>query len=248
MNYDDLKKFWSRLPAGENVHPDDRAVLASRPHQLQTEVVPGPWYFNLDNARLFILMANPGRVDGRDLDEFYGHGQPLDTLWRRKLAGENIEREMLEVNARHQLAGHRWFLERLRGTIEGHSAILDTVCVLNLVPYRSTGVPDYRSVVKHLPSVEVVKTLVHQEILPRARAGQVMLVAARDVENWGLKGEPETDTVCIGGVARGGHLTPNSKHGPAIRAFLSRHRSAQKSPPTTSGVVAPRLSPPGGHP
>jgi len=215
----DLLAFWKRLPADANIHPSDAPLLASRRHRLLTDYVPGPWYGAIRRARVFILTLNPGFVPGVD-DVHYRDAEFAD-LMRRRARGYDVERNLYICNERLRTKGHDWFNARLRGVAT--AADLSTkFCVLNLVAYRSREFKD-RALIDILPSCRLVRDVVRDDILVRARAGKAMLVATRSLRGWGLDGERQTETVRLfrGGETRGAYMSLNTTHGQAIINFLA---------------------------
>ena len=107
-------------------------------------------------------------------------------------------------------------------------AIEKDLCVLNLVAYKNTTFGDHK-LIKILPSSALIRQVVTDELAPRARGGELMLVVVRQARKWGFSVEDQSDTLRVldpKSEARGGHLTENTQHGLLLRAFMARPRGA----------------------
>lgn len=217
----DLIDFWRRLPARGFVHPDDKDVLASRPHGLKTDHLPVPWWGALKTARAFLLFLNPGFNPETDLES--AKDSVMMSLRRRRLAGDNVEREIIERHKDQGSAFEGWFKNKLRGVC-GPEAMERDLCVLNIVAYKSGTFSDHK-MIKELPSSTFIRQVVTDELAPRARAGDLMLVVVRQARRWGFSVKDQSATLRVldpKSEARGGYLTENTEHGRQLRAFLAR--------------------------
>ena len=216
----DLLYFWRRLSDDRFIHPDDEDALHRGDHNLKTDHVPGPWWGSLKTARAFLLFLNPGYNPDTDLESANDH--VMASLRRRRLDGENVEREVI---AHHRLRGSKfeaWFDQKLRGVCAA-DAITNDVCVLNLVAYKSSVFRDQR-LIERLPSSRFIRQVVQEEIAPRARAGEMFLGVVRQARGWGFSVTEQSDTLRVldpKSEARGGFLTENTVHGLLLRRFLA---------------------------
>lgn len=203
---------------------------------LHFDLLPVPFVGNLETASVFLLMLNPG----------FG---PHDYFGEYEVPGF---REAL-LNNLHQVRRNRFlFLEpqfswhggyaywhtKLKGVIKaladrksiryGHARQFcqSKIAALELVPYHSEnfGVPD--RIIRDLASAQLAQAFVHEELVPRARKGDCLLVATRKVKNWGLSKEKNI-VVYTASEARGAHLSPSSSGGQAILKFLSASFDAE---------------------
>jgi len=93
------------------------------------------------------------------------------------------------------------------------------IAALELVPYHLKESARIRpSVLNALLSVDLVRSFVWKELLPRAKAGEILLVVTRGVKKWGL---PSHRNIILysGPEARSAHLTPKSR-GEVLRFLL----------------------------
>lgn len=218
-----LINFWQQLPADRCVHPADEVPLRSHAHGLKTDHLPGPWWGSLKAARAFLLFLNPGFNPATDLES--AKDPVMASLRRRRLAGEHVEREVMAHHRGRASAFEARFDRKLRGVCTA-DAIENELCVLNLVAYKSTTFRDHK-LIKLLPSSTLIRQVVTDELAPRARAGELMLVVVRQARKWGFSVADQTDTLRVldpKSEARGGHLTENTEHGQLLRAFLARPR------------------------
>src|ERR1700722_2438920 len=81
MGPDDLIDYWSALD-GQTVHPDDSMVLPSGPFAIGLQ--PLPWNGPLRNARVYVLLLNPG-LDDRDYE--YEQRREFREALRQNLLG-----------------------------------------------------------------------------------------------------------------------------------------------------------------
>jgi hypothetical protein len=222
----DLLDFWRRLPADAFVHPEDAEALSSHAHDLQTNHLPGPWWGALRTARAFLLFLNPGYNPATDLES--AKDPVMASLRRRRLAGEDVERDVLAHHRGRRSAFEAWLDRKLRG-VGTADAIEKDICVLNLVAYKSTTFRDHK-LIKLLPSSSLIRRVVSDELAPRARAGELMLVVVRQARKWGFSVEDQSATLRVldpKSEARGGHLTENTVHGQFLRSFLARPGGAK---------------------
>jgi hypothetical protein len=80
-----------------------------------------------------------------------------------------------------------------------------------------------------LRSVALARAFAVEELLPRAQAGDCLVVVCRKAKAWGL---PETSNVVVYGSteARAAHLGPASRGGVAILEFLQTRSGELRRP------------------
>ena len=95
--------------------------------------------------------------------------------------------------------------------------------VLELVPYHSESFPLPDRIVRRLESVRLMKNFVTQDLMARAQAGEVLIVATRRIREW----FPQLESPPLGvlfydqpGEARGASLSPWTRNGQKLVAFL----------------------------
>lgn len=202
-------------------------------HVYHLGLLPKPFVGSLERASIFILMLNPGFMPidylaEHHIGEFRSAAignlrqEPMDhafpffslnprfswhsgfTYWHRRLA--EIARE---------LSGCRRISYRA-----ALSELAQTVCGVELVPYHSAyfGLP--RPILRRLASVQLVVDFVHNVLVPRAVAGDAVIIAARSARYWKLPPRRKNIVVYERGETRGAHLSLNSRGGRAIAKHL----------------------------
>jgi hypothetical protein len=81
-----------------------------------------------------------------------------------------------------------------------------SVAVIQLVPYHSVSAPPDR-MIDRLESVRLARRFVKDVVVPRALAGEALIVAVRGVSRWNLPISPNI-VLYNHGQSRGGYLTP----------------------------------------
>ena len=217
----ELLEFWKRLPADHFVHPEDKPVLDAHKHHLKLDHLPGPWWGSLLSARAFMLFLNPGFNEGTDLES--NGDAVMASLRRRRLYGEDVEHQVLERHRQCRSPFEGWFEKKFRGVCTAN-AIEHDLCILNLVAYKSHVFRDPK-LIAELPSSRLMRQLVNDEIAPRARAGELMLIVVRQARRWGFKVSEQSDTLRVlnpRSEARGAFITANTEHGRLLWHFLTR--------------------------
>lgn len=102
------------------------------------------------------------------------------------------------------------------------------IAALELVPYHSVNFTVPSRIFNSLRSVQLVRSFVHEELLPRARAGDCLVIVTRGVKHWQLP-KHRNIVAYTTSEARSAHLSPNSRGGSAILKFLRRMES-KRSP------------------
>jgi hypothetical protein len=94
------------------------------------------------------------------------------------------------------------------------------IAVLELLPYHSTsfGVPD--RVLNKLESVRLAQSFLHEQLVPRAKSGDCLIVVTRAAKKWGALPKHRNIIAYGASAARSAHLTPGSDGGKAILRFL----------------------------
>lgn len=236
-----LVQHWKKAPldAPPFLHPDDQVILkrasavssyegyikelaVGANHQtFHLSLMPVPYFGDLDNAEVIILLLNPSlhpsdylleeqfpefRDEVRSVIRQQSRTHPfLDlrwawtsgfTWWERKLG------EIARVIASERFNGH--YGEALR-SLSNH------VAVIEMVPYhsKSFGRP------VDIPSARVAMEFVKQVVEERTRT----IIVTRKVREWGLAPSDKVITYSAG-QARGASLSPRS---PGGRAILSTY-------------------------
>lgn len=214
-----LAEFWRETSiAGHQFHPADEPIILGMKHALPAGRIPEPWFGTPSGAKVFYLTFNPGHVvgDGSDAEPWRGFCR---AMMREEVDYPSYLRSITP-------AGLRWF-QRNHGAFAG--VTFPWICNLRLVPYPSTEKASLGAVgrsLHRLHSVIEMKNFVHRELVPRARDGQILLLAMRAPDAWGF-GTPVEDTtdngLFISRPLRNASISPTSRVGDRIRSFLLSH-------------------------
>ncbi len=171
-----LFEFWSRLPEGETVHPDDRAVLEGGPHGFHFDLPPAAVLGPLRTAPVILCYGNPG------------HEQHNAELVREPSRNAQLARqiegvdpypvwmpgwgEALAARCRQMGLGARGAREH-RGNLQCRAVCLGA-------PRCGRDCDRAR-----LPSAAVARAYLHEVLVPRARKEEIFLVVVRSHVLWG---------------------------------------------------------------
>jgi hypothetical protein len=217
--------------AGWDGFVSDPDFGVSADSRLHLDLLPMPFVGNLKTASVFLLMLNPGLAPS----DYFGEYQVPEY------------RAALLANLRQAQDSSFFFLEprfswhggfdywhgKLHGLIAAlaqrtgvsygtaRALLQSRLAVLQLAPYHSPtfGLPD--RVMSSLRSVELAGAFAVEELLPRAQAGDYLVIVCRKARAWQL---PDHENVVLYGSteARAAHLGPASRGGAAILEFLAR--------------------------
>lgn len=179
-----LASYWGRLtlaaepwqtpattiPDRHFVHPDDAAVLAANHHSFNLDFPPPAFVGDVDKAPIVILMASGG------YDSDPATGTPSEFLEARDY------REHLEMLGSSGVCiPQRLSRYYTQNTVfpwvkDGKAAIV------NAVAYRTPNItqePENKNVARLLPSANLHRQWLREELLPAAAAGERCVVAHR---------------------------------------------------------------------
>lgn len=207
----------------------DSNLKASR---LNLGLLPYPFIGDLQNARIFVLMANP---NAKPSDE-YGGGWRKDkhiANLRQDFNGMELPFEALsrQTNAKKYYSNvkdYYWYgrlrltIERI-GKVKGLSRedaielVAKDLAVIQRSPYWSTGFVDG---VEKLPSARLAMEYVRTEVVRRVEEENATLIVARRVRDWNqrncLSDKLKGNERFIDEANRWGSLNPNTPGGKAI--------------------------------
>ncbi len=204
-----------------------------RPHdsRLHTGLLPMPFMGNLSEARIFILMLNPG-VGPHD---YFGEYQVPE--YKAALLA-NLRQDaqpdgFLFLDPRFSWhGGYRYWHGKLRTLIsefsnrqkisygEARRAVQKAIAAVELVPYHSEHFAVPRNVYGDLPSVKLAQSFA----MELAGRNDCLVIVTRQSRDWNLNGLGTAKNVVhySGSQARAAHLTPNSPGGSRILDFLEQ--------------------------
>jgi len=192
-------------------------------------LLPMPFVGNLRTASIFLLMLNPGARP----HDFFGESEVPE--YRDELLATLRQEDGIEGLCDPRFAWHGRYgywegklsklFARLAGDGETYGAarqrLQSLMAALELVPYHSTRYALPARMVKQLKSVELMRSYVREVVVPRARAGDALVIIGRAVASWGTFAKSKNIVTYSGSAARSAHLTPDSPGGKAILRFLA---------------------------
>ena len=208
------------------------------PTQFHVGLLPQPYFGNLQTAKIFVLTLNPGLSPATYLSEckFPAFQQALENTLRQESFDKDFPFMFLNPNFAGY-AGFGYWHKRLRTTLEWLAGEVGTYrealsqlskrfAVLELIPYHSEK-SDRRikQILNDLESSFLAIDFVHQDLLPRARNDEILLIVVRAYSQWGWGIEQESNSVIVyrGGESRGGYLTEDTRGGKAIIDYLTNN-------------------------
>ena len=205
---------------------------ASKDDQFQLGLLPVPYVGNLSEAKVWILLLNPGCGP---LDFF---GEDRVPEYRQAILDNLLQNDAARRRGFFYLdpefswsGGFRYWHGKLRGVVEefrertglgdvgAWDQVRGSIATLELVPYHSSKFRLPSRTLAQLESVRLVRSYLSDHLLPRARNGAATLVVTRKSRMWHVSGE-ENVIVYGAGQARGAHLGPTTAGGRAILARL----------------------------
>lgn len=199
--------------------------------RLHVDLLPIPFVGNLRSASVFLLMLNPGFGP----HDYFGEYRVPE---HRAALADNLHQShansFLFLDPRFSWhGGYDYWHTKLRSIIAGFAERVNIpygrarrflqahLAAIELSPYHSVNFKLPGGVLNSLRSVQLARAFVHEELLPRAKSGDCLLVVTRAVENWRL---PAYDNVVAYAAteARGAHLSERTRGGAAILQFIAR--------------------------
>ncbi|MEN7547845.1 hypothetical protein AAG747_07990 [Rapidithrix thailandica] len=167
--------------------------------QLHTGLMPVPYTGNLRDARIYLLMVNPGFHH----NDYYSENSVIEyrTALARNLRQENLDENFpfLYLNPQfcHTSGGEYW-LKKFNSLIEGLkdrlgnnysydnilSLISRNICILELFPYHSINFKLSQRVINNCPSVKRIRQFVDSIINNNER--DILIACLRQPNNWGI--------------------------------------------------------------
>jgi hypothetical protein len=199
MKRQGLFEFWAEAAKTNFMfHPADKPVLDkyAKYYSFPLDTLVGPLMGPAENAPITLLYANGGRSD-EDFDPDY-----IETSlpsYGHHLSGQAA----LPFFENHPPA-RRWTEARIKPFGLSYARARDKVAFLNIVPYKSKNMDDWRKpvvrdLIEELPSVQMMRQWVHQVLISDAIAERRMVVCLRAAWLWKLEAESER---------KGGLFTP----------------------------------------
>jgi hypothetical protein len=204
-------------------------------NRLHLGLIPQPFFGDLRNASVYILMINPslGPHDYFGESKVPEYRKALEANLRQDFKGFGTNFMFLDPRfAWH--GGFQFWDKKLFKIIEAVADAMnekrkqknnisiaearkwvgDRVASLELIPYHSAIAPTARWV-KELRSVKLAQEFAKNTICPSVESGDVVAVVLRGVKRWDLQ-NPKGIVKYEGGLARSASLQPHSEGGKAI--------------------------------
>lgn len=202
--------------------------------KLHLGLVPHPFCGDLRNARVYLLMLNPG----------YGphdYFAELEIPDYTEAAKKNLKQTFDEDDYPFFLlnpkfawtGGYIWWQKKFASTIEALASerklcysgarhyLSKQIASVELIPYHSTSFYDAAKWRKTLASVRMAREFVHGYVLPKVLANEAAIIVTRQANEWDLPEHPNIVRYTAG-EARSAHLSPTSSGGKAILAQLQK--------------------------
>lgn len=195
--------------------------------QFHVGLLPQPFIGNLAQASIFILLLNPGFSPG----DYYApqHSPAYARALERNLHQQNAADPYPFFYLDPQFAwtaGGQWWQARFRSVAqalvsqqrwsiqEAYQHISQHTACMEMYPYHSQSFKEPKT---PLASKQLACDYVHDVLVPRALAGEALLVATRQVKEWRLSDKQHANIITYsGGQTRGAHVTMNTAGGDAI--------------------------------
>jgi len=201
-------------------------------HRLHMGLLPIPFSGNLQSARVFILMLNPG------FSEVNYYSETHCPAFRSALLGTLRQRippndfPMISLNPRFAwTGGYRYWSMKLDNVLKAackHHGFSWTdalrfvsrnMACVELYPYHSKSFNLPASIKNSLLSAKLAKAYVREVLVPKARSGAVTIIVTRKGNEWDLPCHKNI-VVYNSSESRAAHLTLNTSGGRKIAEFL----------------------------
>jgi hypothetical protein len=200
--------------------------------RLHLSLRPVPYLGNLAQAKIFILLLNPGLAYADYWAESNSKAfcQRLENNLQQSFDG--IDFPFFKLDPQFcWCSGFMWWESKLHEVIrriakeqfdnqyiDAMRDLSTKLACLELVPYHSSSFGAH-SLIKNLPSVKMVKKFVTDSLIPQAEDAKLTLIVTRQAKEWRIPNSMEkTKNIVVykGGHTRGASLSPNSLGGKAI--------------------------------
>lgn len=194
-------------------------------------LIPQPYIGSLESATIFLLMLNPSL---RASDYFAENSVPeYREALVKNLRQESVSHPFIFLapdfawspGADYWRRKFHWLakklaLQRHQSYHEALGELSSCICCIQLVPYHSASFDPSSLVWHHLASSQGAVSFVQNHLVPRARLGEILVVALRRAEEWGFQESQPGVIIYKGGERVGAHLTAKTRGGKAILHHL----------------------------
>lgn len=236
---DQWDKKRSRKPSSSAYHPAQNwadytnAPDFGAPHdsRLHTGLLPMPFMGNLSEAKIFILMLNPG-VGPHDYFGEYKVPEYREALLANLRQDAHPDGFLFLDPKFSWHGGYRYWHSKLRTLIdefskrrripygEARRTVQKAIAAIELVPYHSEHFAVPSSVTRDLRSAQLARSFA----MELAARSDCLVVVTRQSREWNLNGIGPTENVVeySASEARAAYLTPDSPGGRRILRFLEQ--------------------------
>ena len=175
--HSEIFQFWQRWSQqhDDSIHPDDHPFIDAAKgidFQLSVGRPPTPWDGPLASALVIFCYANP-KYSEKDL-----RGEYIEIM-RKQIEGN----EPLPIAIEHWAT---WYRDQF-GFLGDLKKISNAVPVFNVCPYASRSMDGANGrVAAGLPSTWAAQKHLREVLIPKARAGKILLVMPRAHRRWGV--------------------------------------------------------------
>ena len=191
----DIFEYWQAENyeyATEYVHSNDISVLHDLSYMLDSSLdfsfPPGPFFGPLKTAKVILCYGNPG-IDDPSVSAITSPAS--HEILINQLSGES--------EYPHILSGWRqWFSQKANSLFDGNIELAGkNVAIFNLIPYASKNMDHISKIANCLPSVWAAQDHLRKILIPKAKAGKILLVMCRSSNLWGLKSSHNCRNILI---------------------------------------------------
>ncbi|MCE9945011.1 MULTISPECIES: hypothetical protein [Aeromonas] len=194
-----LFEFWEQLDKSENyIHPDDQLVLnelnESHDVDFNFDFPPGHYFGPLKTAKIVLCYANPG-IDTPSLSAIKDADNRK--LLLKQLSGEE--------HYPYKIPGwFEWFSKVANSLFLGDIELASsTIAVANLLPYASVNMDKSEVIANCLPSAWAMQNHLRENLIPRAKHGEILLIMCRSSHLWGLRTSLNAENIIINNTRTG---------------------------------------------
>lgn len=210
----------------------DRDFGKSGDKRFHLDLIPVPFTGDLCRAKVVILLLNPGLDPADYYGEFQVPGFRDRIIKNLKQDFRNTEYPFLYLDPAFSWhSGYRWWHGKFQRIIveisksrnisyaEARCYLSKVLASVELVPYHSFTYGLSKSRRQQLRSANLACDYVNDVLVPRSKAGDVLVVVTRQGGTWGLV-ESKHVVIYSGAKTRASHLTPTSDGGKRILEFF----------------------------
>ncbi len=205
--------------------------FGSKDHKFHFGLLPVPYIGDLKNAKVFILLLNPGF----NILDYYAESN--DKLFKEYMI-KNIKQELendpypfFKLNPKFIWHGKYWvsklndiidevkIKKNLPSYAESLSFVSKNIAALELVPYHSKSFKLSDKKLNQLYTSQIMLEWVNDYLVPKVRNGEACIILTRKASMWNLP-KHKNIVVYSGSETRGAHLSRNTEGGKKILEFL----------------------------